>query len=81
MGNFMLVEFKDETIILNWDEIQEDKMRFDIQLRDAIFQELQKNFPDNVINSTILFKMNEYVINRLKEKKDVLHNRSSNKTS
>ena len=77
----MLVEFKDETIILNWDEIQEDKMRFDIQLRDAIFQELQKNFPDNVINSTILFKMNEYVINRLKEKKDVLHNRSSNKTS
>ena len=78
----MLVEFKDETIFLNWDDIPEDEIRLDILLRDKIFKELQNAFPENIVTQTTLYKMNEYVINRLKEiKHDLLHDRSSNKNS
>ena len=78
----MLVEFKDETIFLNWDDIIEDSIRLDIELRDKIFQELQNTFSENIVTQTTLYKMNEYVVNRLKEiKHDLLHDRASNKKS
>ena len=77
-----LIEFKDETIYLNWDDIPDETLRFDIQLRNKIFKELQDTFSENTVTTTILFKMNEYVINRLKEiKNEFLHNKSSNKNS
>ena len=68
----ILVEFSDGDLILNWDSISDEDLRFNFKLRDKVFTELKEKYNDAKINSDILFEMNKYAINRiLQEKKNV----------
>lgn len=58
--------FSDGTLALNWDQLPE-KISSNIELRDKIFNELQKKLEPNLeINQRLLFEANQYVINRIK---------------
>ena len=62
----MVVEFKNQELVFNWDELPE-KVRSNIELRDKIFKELQDKFdPQKVaVNPKSLFDMNKYVLDRI----------------
>lgn len=80
-----LIEIKEGNFVFNWYQLPEP-MNLDFKLRDKIFQELQQKFNLNnlatLIDSRLLFEMNQYTINRINseiklKKKDVLHNKTS----
>ena len=64
----MVVEFINEELVFNWDELPE-KVRNNLELRDKIFAELQEKFDVSKvhINPRSLFDMNKYVVDRVLE--------------
>ena len=61
----MLVEFFQGDLILNWKEAH-DKIKSNLKLRDSIMEELKAKYKDELVDSKLLFEMNQYVINRIK---------------
>jgi len=63
-----IVEFNKGDLILKWKELP-DPYRGNLKLRDKVLKELKDNFSEVFVDSKILFQMNQYVINRLKQEK------------
>lgn len=68
-----LIEFSNGNMILNWGHLPE-KIALDIKLRDKILNELKTMYgSETIVDSKLLFEMNKYVINKIKnEKKECL---------
>ena len=58
---------EDGNLIFNWDLLPE-KVSKNIELRDKIFEKIQKEFPvgKTIFNNKLLFDINKFVIEEIK---------------